>query len=90
MVAVVLGILGKNGVLANLYTAKTKCYIMGAAVALLGILLVSALDRDSDTNWLDAILTVVFIGSIYSPAILAASLTASIAKALFQKLENKN
>lgn len=82
VVAVVLGILGKNGVLANLYTAKTKFYIIGAAVALLGILLVSALDRDSDTNWLDAILTVVFIGSIYSPAILAASLTAPIAKVL--------
>ena len=81
-VAVVLGILGKNGVLAKLYTAQTKFYILGGAAALLGVLLVSAMDRDSDTNWLDAILTVVFVGSIYSPAILAASLTAPVAKAL--------
>ena len=81
-VAVVLGILGKNGVLAKLYTAQTKFYIIGGAAALLGVLLISAMDRDSDTNWLDAILTVVFVGSIYSPAILAASLTAPVAKAL--------
>ena len=81
-VAVVLGILGKNGVLAKLYTAQTKFYILGGAAELIGVLLVSAMDRDSDTNWLDAILTVVFVGSIYSPAILAASLTAPVAKAL--------
>ena len=81
-VAVLLGVLGKNGVLDNLQNASTKFYFLGAGVALLGVLLVSALDRDSDTNWLDAILTVVFIGALYSPAILAEHLSTSTSKLL--------
>ena len=78
VVAVVLGILAKNGVLQNLYTANTKYYIIGGAGAIIIVLLISALDKDSDTNWLDALLTVMFIGSVYAPAILAPTLTRSI------------
>lgn len=82
VVAVVLGILAKNGVLENVYNQSTKFYIFGGAAALLGILIISALDKDSDTNWLDAILTVVFIGAVYAPAILAPTLTKPMTKAL--------
>ena len=85
VVVIVLGIGARNGMLDALpilNSANMKYFALGGAAALLIMLFIAAMDKETDASVLDCILVVLFLSALYSPIVLFKALDKTLVRLL--------
>ena len=83
VIAAIIAILARMGVMDNLSLLSDKnleYFAFGGGSALLIILFVSAMDKETDASILDCVLVVAFLTALYLPIVLYGNLTQTMIK----------
>ena len=85
ILTIALGIGARNGMLDALpvlNSANMKYFALGGAAALLTMLFVAAMDKETDASVLDCILVVLFLTALYSPIVIFKYLDKTLIRLL--------